>query len=63
MSALRNAAERIVRLGRFAVPNPDRKLETEKAADQIRQRLSEGRDSGPAESWDAFLVRIGAIDG
>ena len=63
MSALRDTAERIARLGRFAVPNPDRKLESEKAADTIRQRLAEGRGSGPSEPWDAFLARIGLIDG
>lgn len=63
MSALRDTAERIARLGRFPTPNPDRKLESEKAADGIRQRITEGRDSGPAEPWDAFLVRIGLIDG
>lgn len=63
MSALRDTAERIGRLGRFPVPNPDRKLESEKAADDIRQRLAEGRDSGPAEPWEVFLMRIGLIDG
>jgi len=63
MSALRDTAERIARLGRFPTPSPDRKLESEKAADAVRQRIAEGRDRGPAEPWDTFLVRIGLIDG
>ena len=63
MSALREAADRIARIGRLPVPNPDRKLVTEKAADAIRDRLAEGHIRGPSEPWDAFLVRIGLIDG
>lgn len=59
MSGLREAAERIARMGRFAIPPPERRLECEKAAGRLVTR-----DSGSArekEPWDDFLRRIGAI--
>ena len=59
MSGLREAAERIARMGRFATPSPDRKLECEKAAARLVTR-----ETGAArekEPWDDFLRRIGVI--
>lgn len=61
MSGLREAAERVARMGRFAMPPPERKLECEKAAARLVTR-----DTGSArekEPWDDFLRRIGVTGG
>lgn len=64
MSALRDAAERTLRMGRLPTPRADRKLETEKAAEWVRELVVdvEAREVAK-EGWDDFLRRIGAIDG
>lgn len=61
MSALRDAAMRIAAMGRFPVPDPDRKLACEKVATRL-EGMADGR-SREAEPWDDFLRRIGVIDG
>lgn len=61
MSGLREAADRIARMGRLPAGNVERRLEIEKAA--IRLEGRETRSLAENESWDAFLRRIGLIDG
>lgn len=61
MSGLREAAERIARMGRFASPPLERKLEIEKARDRLVTR--ETGSSREREPWDDFLRRIGVIGG
>lgn len=62
MSALRDAADRIARMGRFATPRPDRRLQTEQAADRIGELVAEARET-TGEEWDDFLRRLGVIGG
>ncbi|WP_374944917.1 hypothetical protein [Sphingomonas sp.] len=59
MSALRDAAERLARSGRLPVPNPDRRLQCEKAALALAERGSGSR--ADKEPWDDFLRRIGIL--
>lgn len=61
MSALRDAAIRIAAIGRFPIPDPDRKLACEKAAARL-ESMAGGR-SRTVEPWEDFLRRIGVIDG
>lgn len=60
MSALRDAAERIARMGRFQTPNASRRLACEKALGTLDGR--EARIQSTKESWDDFLRRIGVTD-
>lgn len=62
MSELRTAAERIADMGRFPTQNPERKLESERAAARLGD-LAGGGAVRSKEPWDAFLRRIGVIDG
>lgn len=48
-------------MGRFPIPDPDRKLACEKAAARL-ESMAGGR-SRDVEPWDDFLRRIGVIDG
>lgn len=60
MSALRDAADRIARMGRLPARPADRQLQCEKAAIALQ-----GRAAGNArtqEPWDDFLRRIGLGD-
>lgn len=61
MSGLREAAERIAQMGRFAVPSPERRTECEKAAAGLATR--EAGAAREKEPWDDFLRRIGVTDG
>ena len=64
MSALREAAERTARMGRFPTPRADRKLETEKAAEWVRLLVADAEAREVArEDWDDFLRRIGVLGG
>jgi hypothetical protein len=64
VSALRDAADRIAKMGRFVTLSHDRRLETEKAADWIGALATdvETRER-TQEEWDDFLRRIGVIGG
>lgn len=59
MSGLREAAERIARIGRYPTPSSDRLLHCEKAAAKLADRETGVLDS--QEEWDDFLRRIGVI--
>lgn len=59
MSALRDSAESIARMGRFAARSPDRPLASEKAAAQLADRTA--GNAAYKEPWDDFLRRIGVI--
>jgi hypothetical protein len=64
MTALRDAADRVARLGRLPAPRLDRRLETEKAAERIELLVADAAARELVqEDWDAFLNRIGVIDG
>lgn len=64
MSALREAADRIARMGRLPTPRADRKLETEKAAEWIRLLVADvGAREVAREDWNDFVRRVGVIDG
>lgn len=64
MTALRETADRIARLGRLPTPRLDRKLATEKAAERIELLVADiaGREA-MQEDWGEFLRRIGVLGG
>lgn len=61
MSGLRQAAERAARMGRLPLANSDRLLECEKVATRLAGLAT--AEARSTEEWDAFLQRIGVIDG
>lgn len=64
MTALREAADRIARLGQLPTPRLDRRLEIEKAAEWIELLVADAAARELVnEDWDDFLRRIGVIDG
>lgn len=61
MSALREVADRIARMGSFPTPNADRRLDCERMLATLGG--CERGERRETEDWDDFLRRIGLIDG
>ena len=59
MSALRDAAEQLAKMGHLPTPNVDRRLQCEKAALALAKRETGVRVD--KEPWEKFLRRIGII--